>query len=228
MIAANCDITRMNEQELRAFTQLLLQRVRHREVQLEKLIFEIATLKRLKFAAKSEKFNGEQSSLLEDSLEEDLKAVRTELAALQAANDEAAQKRATHDKQDKPRRQSLPAHLPRTEFRHEPDNAKCRCALKRIGEDVAEKLDYIPGVFTVEHHIRGKWACMKCETLTRAPVPAHVIDKGIPTAGLLAHVLVAKYADHLLLYRQEQIFGRAGLAILRSTMAAWVGACGVQ
>jgi len=113
---------------------------------------------------------------------------------------------------------------------HEPDNTDCRCgcALKRIGEDVSEKLDYIPGVFTVERHIRGKWVCDDCETLIQAPVPAHVIDKGIPTAGLLAHVMIAKFADHLPLYRQESIFGRAGLAIPRSTLAQWVGMTGVQ
>ena len=80
-------------------------------------------------------------------------------------------------------------------------------------------LDYQPGVFTVERHIRGKWVCAKCETLIQAPVPAHVIDKGSPTAGLLAQVLVAKYADHLPLYRQENIFARAGLALPRSTLA---------
>jgi transposase len=100
--------------------------------------------------------------------------------------------------------------------------------LKRIGEDVAEKLDYTPGVFSVERHIRGKWACAKCQTLIQAPVPAHVIDKGIPTTGLLAQVLVAKYLDHQPLYRQESIFARAGMAIARSTLAQWVGACGVQ
>ncbi|KKY55867.1 IS66 family transposase zinc-finger binding domain-containing protein, partial [Pseudomonas amygdali] len=82
------------------------------------------------------------------------------------------------------------------------------CALKRIGEDVSEKLDYTPGVFTVERHVRGKWVCEDCETLIQAPVPAQIIDKGIPTAGLLAHVMIAKFADHLPLYRQESIFGR--------------------
>ncbi len=80
---------------------------------------------------------------------------------------------------------------------------RCGCQMKRIGEDVAEKLDYVPGVFSVERHIRGKWACAHCETLIQAPVDAHVIDKGIPTTGLLAQVLVAKFADHLPLYRQE-------------------------
>ncbi len=104
----------------------------------------------------------------------------------------------------------------------------CGCQLQRVGEDVSEKLDYTPGVFTVEQHVRGKWACRQCETLIQAPVPAQVIDKGIPTAGLLAHVMVAKFADHLPLYRQEKIFGRAGLVIARSTLAQWGGQTGVQ
>jgi transposase len=83
-------------------------------------------------------------------------------------------------------------------------------------------------VFTVERHIRGKWVCAKCQTLTQAPLPAQIIDKGIATAGLLAQVMVAKFSDHLPLYRQEAIFARAGYAIARSTLGAWVGACGVQ
>ncbi|MEX3860481.1 transposase, partial [Paraburkholderia sp. BR10923] len=76
---------------------------------------------------------------------------------------------------------------------------------------------------TVERHVRGKWVSRHCETRIQAAVPAHVIDKGIPTAGQLASVLVAKDADHLPLYRQEQIFARAGVAIPRSTLGAWVG-----
>ena len=130
----------------------------------------------------------------------------------------------------KPKRTPLPPELPRTLIHHEPDNTQCTCGcqLKRIGEDVREKLDYVPGEFTVERHIRGKWACGKCETLIQAPVPPQVIDKGIPTAGLLAQVLVAKYADHLPQYRHERIFGRAGLTIPRSTLAEWVGTCGLQ
>lgn len=100
--------------------------------------------------------------------------------------------------------------------------------MKRVGEDVSEKLDYTPGVFTVERHVRGNWACAQCRTLVQAPVPAAVIDKGIPTAGLLAQVLVTKHADHVPLYRQEGIFGRAGLAIPRSTLAAWIGQCGAR
>src|SRR5690606_14833948 len=87
-----------------------------------------------------------------------------------------------------PKREPLPAELPRREIRHEPESSTCRCGceLKRIGEDVAERLDYTPGVFSVERHVRGKWVCAQCETLVQAPVPAHVIDKGLPTCGLLA------------------------------------------
>lgn len=89
---------------------------------------------------------------------------------------------------------------------HEPDNSHCQCAcaLKRIGEDASEKLDYTPGVFTVERRIRGKWACEQYEALIQAPLPTHVIDKGIPIAGLLAHVMVAKFAGHLPLHRQTE------------------------
>ena len=105
--------------------------------------------------------------------------------------------------------------------------------MKRIGEDVAEKLDYQPGVFTVKRHVRGKWVCDCCHQRgegrpVQAPVAPHIIDRGIPTTGLLAQVLVAKYLDHLPLYRQEAIFESAGLAIARSTLAQWVGECGVQ
>ena len=75
--------------------------------------------------------------------------------------------------------------------------------MTRIGEDVAEKLDYEPGRFSVERHVRGKWACAKCQTLTQAPVPACVIDKGLATAGVMADMVVARYIDHKPLYRQD-------------------------
>ena len=86
----------------------------------------------------------------------------------------------------------------------------------------------MPGVFTVECHVRGKWVCRHCETLVQAAVPAHVIDKGVPTTGLLAQVLVAKFLDHMPLYRQEAVFERAGHLIARSTLAQWAGECGAQ
>jgi len=198
--------------------------IRHRDAVIEKQAHELALLKRHKFARRSEQFKGVQGQLLEELIDADLAAMETELSErLPAEAPTAAPKQ-------QPKRAPLPPQLPRTLIHHEPEHTQCRCgcALKRTGEDVSEKLDYVPGEFTVERHIRGKWACEQCETLIQAPVPAQVIDKDIPTAGLLAQVLVAKYADHLPLYRQERIFGRAGLTIPRSTLAEWVGTCGVR
>jgi transposase len=232
---ANLD--QLNPEQLRTLAAQLIQRVvsldqkvetmdkqiHHHKAVNEKLAHEIALLKRFKFAKRSEQLSPDQGRLLDDLIDTDIAAIEAELEALQPAPTASAVRQ-------QPKRAPLPPQFLRTLIHHEPDNSHCQCgcALKRIGEDASEKLDYTPGVFTVERHIRGKWACEQCETLIQAPVPAHVIDKGIPTAGLLAHVMVAKFADHLPLYRQEKIFGRAGLPIARSTLAQWVGACGVQ
>jgi len=196
----------------------------YRQAKIDKLAHELATLRRWKFGRSSEQLNAGQISLIEETIEADIAAIELELQALAPAAKIPAQPRQT------PKRAALPAGLARVDIHHEPDSTTCGCGcqLKRIGQDVSEKLDYTPGVFTVEQHIRGKWACAECETLIQAPVPAQIIDKGIPTAGLLAQVLVAKYSDHLPLYRQERIFGRAGVALPRSTLAQWVGICGVQ
>ena len=208
-----------NEQVTRQSTE-----IRHKQALIDKLTHENALLKRLKFAAQSERYSAEQRSLLDETLEADLQEVSDEIEQIVSITQAAPREK------QQPRRQLLPANLPRREICHEPESTTCGCGCRmlRIGEDVAEKLDYEPGVFTVERHVRGKWACAKCQTLTQAPVEAHIIDKGIPTAGLLAQVLVAKFADHLPLYRQEKIFGRAGFEIARSTLAQWVGSCGVQ
>ena len=116
----------------------------------------MAVLKRLKFAAKSEAFNAEQKSLLEETIDADLAAMERELEDLATAPSAQREKQL-------PKRQALPAHLPRREIRHEPESTTCPCGctLQRIGEDVAEKLDYRPGVFSVERHVRGKWVCTK-------------------------------------------------------------------
>jgi len=231
------NLDQLPPEQLRALAAQLMQRVEsldqkvetmgkkiHRDQTLiEKLTHEIAQLKRFKFAKRSEQLSPDQVSLLDDLIDTDIAAIEAELEALKPA-------RASTEVRQKPKRTALPPQFPRTLIHHEPDNSHCQCGcvLKRIGEDVSEKLDYTPGVFTVERHIRGKWVCDQCETLIQAPVPAQIIDKGIPTAGLLAHVMIAKFADHLPLYRQESIFGRAGLVIARSTLAQWVGNCGVQ
>jgi transposase len=209
--------------QLRELAKRLLAEMRIKQVMIDKLTHEMATLKRLKFAAQSEVFHAGQRSLLEETIDTDLEALSQEIERLVPRS---AQKR----EKKQPKRAPLPVHLPRREICHEPESTTCRCGcqMKRIGEDIAEKLDYQPGVFTVERHVRGKWVCRHCETLVQVPVAPHIIDKGMPTTGLLAQVLIAKYADHLPLYRQEGIFERAGMAIARSTLAQWVGMCGVQ
>jgi transposase len=239
MIAAT-DLAKLDD-ATRGIVEQLLQRIERdaqeiskrdaeinwRDAKIEKLTFEMAQLKRVQFGVKSERLNVDQQHLFEEAVSADLAAIEAELNELKASDVPTTQ--ALMEK-SKPKRAALPANLPRVERHHEPESANCACGceLKRIGEDVSEKLAYEPGQFTVERHVRGKWACLHCKTLIQAPVPAEVIDKGIPTSGLLAHVLVAKHADHLPLYRQEAIFGRAGLAIPRSTLAAWVGVCGVR
>lgn len=195
-----------------------------RDARVEKLTFKMAQLKRVKFGKKSEQPNAEQKALFAEALDADIAALEDQLEELLAAA------KTPSDTSAPPKRTALPVSLLGVERHHKPESTTCTCGctLQRIGEDVSEKLDYAPDVFTVERHIRGKWACTRCRALTQATVPAEIIDKGIPTSGLLCQVLVAEYADHLPLYRQEQIFARAGLALPRSTLLAWAGVCGVR
>jgi transposase len=196
--------------------------LKRKQLKIDQLTHEMATLKRWQYGRHSEQLDAVQRSLLNESIDADIEAISLEIEALREKPVSAPK--------SQPRRVALPESFPRREIRHEPEHTRCGCgcSLERIGEDVSEKLHYLPGVFEVERHIRGKWVCRHCETLIQAPVPPHIIDKGIPTAGLLAQVLIAKYLDHVPLYRQEGIFGRAGLAIPRSSLAQWVGGCGMK
>jgi transposase len=220
---ATADIDQLNTQQIRALAIRLQAEVCAKQALIDKLTHEMAILKRHKFAAASEAYTGERQRLLFETIDTDLDALTAEIEKLAPEVAVLREKR-------QPRRAPLPTNLPRTDIHHEPESTVCRCGcqLKRMGEDIAEKLDYRPGVFMVERHVRGKWVCHQCEALVQAPVPPHIIDKGIPTTGLLTQVLVAKYADHLPLYRQAGIFERAGLAIPGSTLSQWVGNCGVQ
>lgn len=222
-IAANSQQITEREQTIASKDREIL----YRQTKIEQLTHEMAVLKRWKFGRSCEQLDAGQASLLDETIDADIAAIEEELEQL------APSAKADTPTRQQPKRSPLPPELPRVEHHHELDATTCTtpgcgCTLKRIGQDVSEKLDYTPGLFTVERHIRGKWACAKCQTLTQAPVPTQIIDKGIPTAGLLAQVLVAKYADHLPLYRQEGIFARAGMALPRSTLAQWVGVCGVR
>ncbi|MBU2212567.1 MAG: IS66 family transposase [Gammaproteobacteria bacterium] len=197
--------------------------IKYQETVLSKVTLELALHKRLQFSKKTESLTAEQRHLFDETMDGDIAQIEQEELDKLPEQDKEVVTRSL-----KPKRKPLPPELPRTEIRHEPESTQCKCGcqLKRIGEDVAEKLDYQPGTFSVERHIRGKWVCDTCETLNQAPVPAHVIDKGMATTNLLAQVLINKFADHLPLYRQEQMFDRTGYKLSASTMGSWVGQCG--
>lgn len=192
-----------------------------RQAKIDALTVEIRLLRHLRFGAKTEAMDAVQVKLFEEANAEDLGAAEQQLAQLGIKTTPAAPK-------DRPTRQPLPANLARVDIAHEPADTTCGCGnpLSRISQDVSERLDYVPGVFRVERHIRGVWACKCCAHLRQEAMPAQIIDAGIPTARLLAQVLIAKYDDHLPLYRQGEIYERAGVQISSSTLADWVGACG--
>ena len=188
------------------------------------LNFEIARLKQWRFGSSSESLDTKQSSLFESGLE----AVLIEESKAEDAGADEVRKPANVKRQ--PKRLALPEGLERIEHRYEIEPAVCALghALKRIGEETSEQLDCVPAQFFVHLHIRGKYACACCQTILAAALPAQVIDKGIPAAGLLAQVIIAKFDDHLPLFRQEEIYQRSGVFIPRSSMGGWVGQCGVR
>lgn len=205
--------------------------IKFKDAKIERITFELARLKAWKFGAKTEAMNAQQRQMFEDTLAEDEADLEAQLEALQGALNTDADK--TTAAKRKPRRQPLPEQLRRVEHRHEPDSTTCptpACGqtMLRIGEDVSERLDIVPAEFFVQRHIRGKWACRCCQILVQAPVAPQIIDKGLPSSGLLAHTLVSRFVDHLPYYRQAQINARAGVHTPRSTLAAWSGAAGAS
>jgi len=124
-------------------------------------------------------------------------------------------------------RGALPVHLPRIEIVVDIDDKTCPCCkgeLHRIGEDKSERLDLVPAQFRILVTRRPKYACRTCEDgIMQAPAPARLIEGGLPTEATVAQVLVSKYADHLPLHRQAQIYARQGIHLDRSTLADWVG-----
>ena len=199
------------------------------ELQFEKtrnkaLNFEIARLKRWRFGSSSESLEASTQTVLFDSIVAD--TLLADIAAQQEIKPAPSAPRAKAQAV----RQALPASLPRIDHHHEILETHCACgqAFKRIGEEISEQLDCVPAQFFVLRHIRGKYACACCQTIQAVPMPAQMIDKGIPAPGLLAQVAVAKHDDHLPLYRQSEIYARSGVHIPRSSMAQWIGICGVR
>jgi transposase len=180
----------------------------------------VAAFKRALFGRRSEKLDPDQLELALEDAEQELAAQRAESDAGDATLKAARSARRAN-------RGALPAHLPRVEVVVEPESLACACcggALHPIGEDVSERLDVIPAQFQVLVTRRPKYACRRCaEGVVQAPAPERLVAGGLPTEAMVAHVLVAKYADHLPRYRQAQAYARQGLTLDRSTLADWVG-----
>ena len=193
-----------------------------RTLEVEKLKIQLARLRRMTFGQSSEKIAREIEQL--ELALEDLEAEAADLPedAPQVADSAAA----ANQPQTKPRpRRKLPGHLPRHDVRHQShdDCPACGGTLRTVGEDVTEILDYIPGRFQVIRHIRPALSCRTCESMVQAPMPSLPVQRGLPSPGLVAHVLASKYCDHLPLYRQSQIYAREDVPLERALLAGWVG-----
>jgi transposase len=193
----------------------------HDHAEIDRLRQIIKEMQRHRFGRRAETLDPDQLALgLED--------VEQEIAASEAGAEAAAPvERTARAARRRTNRGSLPAHLPRIEMVVDVDDKicpGCRGALHRIGEDVAERLDIVPAQLRVLVVRRPKYACRACEDgVVQAPAPARLIEGGLPTEATVAHVVVAKYADHLPLYRQAQIYARQGINLDRSTLADWTG-----
>lgn len=193
-------------------------------LKIQALTLELAHHRRIRFGNKSEAFSPEQRELFQETWDTDLGAIEAEVDAQSEALTANRPKRARAG------RQPLPEHLPRVEYRHEPDSCTCDACgkdLVKIGEDISEQLDVEPARFFVRRHIRPQYACRGCETVSAAAIPPAVIDGGMAAVGLYVWVIIGKYVDHLPLYRLEQIAARDGVILSRSTLAEWVGRIGV-
>ncbi|MGH7745561.1 MAG: IS66 family transposase, partial [Candidatus Dormibacteria bacterium] len=188
------------------------------KAQVEALKLQILKLRRLQFGQRSEK-RAQQIEQLELWVEE----LETADAQLTCVLEQAGQ--APPPRAPKPRRE-FPAHLPRQTQTIVPLQSACPdCGgeLKHLGDDVCESLELEPVRFKVIRHVRPKLACADCDTIVQAPAPSRPIERGMAGPGLLAHVLVGKYADHQPLYRQAEIYAREGVELDRSLLARWVG-----
>ena len=195
------------------------QELRTKQLKIEQLTHEMATLKRWRFARSSERLDSPQRSLLEETIDEDLEAIELEVQAdsnRARARARSASLAARH----------CPRSCPRREIPHEPEHTVCGCgcALERIGEDVSEKLDYTPGSFSVERHVRGKWVCRSCQTSDPGPGSAAGDrqgdpDLGAPGAGADRQVCGPRCRSTA----RKRSLPVPGLALPRSTLAEWVG-----
>ena len=195
--------------------------VRAAQAEAERLRQIIKELQRHRFGRRAESLPLDQLQLALEEVEQ------VEAAGQAEAEEKSPAEREKRTDKRRANRGSLPAHLPRIESVVDVERTVCPCcsgALHRIGEDVSERLDIIPAQFRVLVVRRPKYGCRTCQdVVVQAPAPARLIEGGIPTEATVAQVLVSKYADHLPLYRQAQIYERQGVSLDRSTLSDWVG-----
>src|SRR5450631_217970 len=218
------DLNLLPAEALKALVLAQHEQLLWRESEIEHLKLLIAKLQRMQFGRKSEKL-ARQIEQLELRLE-DLQAKPAESEDQLESQSAVAASSLLISTPAKPARRPLPEHLPRQTQRHEPKESACPdCGggLRKLGEDVSEMLEYVPASFFVVRHVRPKLSCTKCNHIVQATAPSRPIERGVAGPGLLAHVLVSKYADHLPLYRQSEIYARQGIELERSTLADWVG-----
>ena len=214
------------EQEHAAELQAAREGLKEQVLQNEQLRARLAKLLRQRFGSSSEKMRGaiDQFELIIGDLEEEI--AETSPPEPEPEVDPSAIDPEIQPRRRKPKRKPLPENLPRDVVEHAPACAcpKCGGALRRLGEDVTEVLEYLPGSFRVTRHVRPKMSCRCCESITQPPAPSLPINRGLAGPGLLAHVLVGKFCDHLPLHRQAEIYARDGIFDL-ITLADWVGQC---
>jgi transposase len=211
------DLSALDADALRALVLAQREELDSRDTEIESLKLLILKLKRMQFGRKSEKLD-HQIEQLELRLED--------LEASQSRRTEAEPASTSSVPVNKPVRKPLPEQLARETETYSPKNESCPdCGgkLRPLGEDVSEILEYVPAQFKVIRQVRPKLSCAACERIIQEPAPSRPVDRSLAGPGLLAHVLVAKYADHLPLYRQSQMYEREGVELDRSTLADWVG-----
>ncbi|MEV8468640.1 IS66 family transposase [Fluviibacterium sp. DFM31] len=212
--ANDLDIAPEDPTELRAVNRLLADEVKALTLKVEQLRHQLSGHNRNRFGSKSEGLDQLNLTFQEDEQIAEAAEAQTTPAAISEEGDARRQ----HS------RKPLPDHLDRNDEILSPGEECHRCggALKRLGEDVTEELEYVPGRFVVNRIVRPGMACSCCEAIVQSPLPSRPIDRGRPGPGMLAHVLVSKYSDHLPLFRQSQIIAREGVDLDRSTLADWV------
>jgi transposase len=198
-----------------------------RDEMIAKLVAEIARLKRWRFGRSAERFDPTLMQL-QLALDELLLAPAREVTDQSAAPAEDSTRVGPLNSARRPPARApraLPSHLPREIIVHTPPSCTCPdcgALMRKLGEDISELLDFIPGYFKVIRHVRPKLSCAHCARVIQLPAPTRPLERALPAAGLLTQVIVAKYADHCPLYRQAAIYRRCGVDLDRATLAEWV------